>query len=474
MLKRQDAEGRYQLSFVSLDELVPSDHLVRKIEKAIDFTFIYDLVKDKYSEDNGRPSIDPVVLIKIVFIQYLFGIKSMRQTIKELETNVAYRWFIGYDFTQPVPHFSTFGKNYARRFQDTDLFETIFAHILGEALKHRFVNSSVMFIDSTHVKANANKKKYRKTIVEQEPKKYLSYLEEELNQDRNDHGKKPLPKKSESIQKEVKLSTTDPDSGWFIKDEKERLFAYSFHTASDKNGFILSAKVTAANVHDSQMFQDVLDQAIHQVGKPYAVAVDAGYKTPYIAKTLITSGIRPAMPYTRPRTKDGFFKKYEYAYDEYYDCYVCPANEVLSYETTTREGYRIYRSNPSICKDCSFRNQCTNSKDTVKKISRHIWAEYIEEADHLRHTLKNKEIYSKRKETIERVFADLKEKHGLRWTTLRGIKKVTMQVMLVFASMNLKKLATWLWNPEKEKRKLLQLLTFYQQKIKQTPLIAVA
>ncbi|PPA90119.1 transposase, partial [Brevibacillus laterosporus] len=85
MLKRQDAEGRYQLSFVSLDELVPSDHLVRKIEKAIDFTFIYDHVKDKYSEDNGRPSIDPVVLIKIVFIQYLFGIKSMRQTIKELE-----------------------------------------------------------------------------------------------------------------------------------------------------------------------------------------------------------------------------------------------------------------------------------------------------------------------------------------------------------------------------------------------------
>ncbi|PCN44057.1 IS5/IS1182 family transposase, partial [Brevibacillus laterosporus] len=86
MLKRQDAEARYQLSVVSLDELVPSNHLVRKIEKAIDFTFIYDLVKDKYSQDNGRPSVDPVVLIKIVFIQYLFGIKSMRQTIKELET----------------------------------------------------------------------------------------------------------------------------------------------------------------------------------------------------------------------------------------------------------------------------------------------------------------------------------------------------------------------------------------------------
>ncbi len=88
LLKRQDAEARYQLSVVSLDELFPSNHLVRKIEKAIDFTFIYDLVKDKYSQDNGRPSVDPVVLIKIVFVQYLFGIKSMRQTIKELETNV--------------------------------------------------------------------------------------------------------------------------------------------------------------------------------------------------------------------------------------------------------------------------------------------------------------------------------------------------------------------------------------------------
>lgn len=144
-----------------------------------------------------------------------------------------------------------------------------------------------MFIDSTHVKANANKKKYRKTLVEQEPKNYQSLLEEELNQDRINHGKKPLPKKSEPIQKEVKISTTDPYSGWFVKDEKEQLFAYSFHEASDKIGFILGAKVIAANVHDSQMFQDVLKLAISHVGKPYAVAIDAGYKTPYIAKPLL-------------------------------------------------------------------------------------------------------------------------------------------------------------------------------------------
>ncbi|HEY8530009.1 MAG TPA: transposase, partial [Paenibacillaceae bacterium] len=93
MLRKTSLDGRTQISLVSLEELVPEDHLVRKIDQAIDFSFIYDLVEDLYCEDNGRPSIDPVVLIKIVLIQYLFGIRSMRQTIKEIETNVAYRWF---------------------------------------------------------------------------------------------------------------------------------------------------------------------------------------------------------------------------------------------------------------------------------------------------------------------------------------------------------------------------------------------
>ncbi|WP_411677070.1 transposase [Caproicibacter sp.] len=105
-----------------MEDLVPKDHILRKIEKAIDFSFIYDLVKDRYSEDMGRPSIDPVVLFKIVFIQYLFGIRSMRRTIKEIEVNASYRWFLGYDWNEPIPHFKTFGKNYTRRFEGTDIF----------------------------------------------------------------------------------------------------------------------------------------------------------------------------------------------------------------------------------------------------------------------------------------------------------------------------------------------------------------
>ncbi|KAA5651972.1 transposase, partial [Pseudomonas aeruginosa] len=102
------------------------------------------------------------------------------------------------------------------------------------------------------------------------------------------------------------------DSGYYVKDEREKMFAYSFHTACDAKGFVLATKVTGANIHDSQVFGQLLEQVIEKVGKPTAVAVDAGYKTPANAKSLLDKEIRPVMPYTRPRTKDGFFKKYEY------------------------------------------------------------------------------------------------------------------------------------------------------------------
>lgn len=469
MLSKNNYEGRFQISVHSLDELVPENHLVRKIENAIDFSFIYELVQDKYSAETGRPSVDPVVLIKIVLIQYLFGIRSMRQTIREIETNVAYRWFLGYDFTQPIPHFTTFGKNYVRRFQDSDIFESIFARILEEAVEHGFVESDVLFIDATHVKANANKNKYVKELVQEQSKKYQEQLEDEINEDRIRHGKKPLGKKPEPALKEVKVSTTDPESGLFVKGEKERVFAYTFHTACDRNGFVLGAKVTPGNVHDSQVFEDVLERVKKPYGKPEAVAVDAGYKTPYISKLLLDDGIRPVMPYSRPHTKDGFFKKYDYVYDEHYDAYICPNNEFLRYELTNRDGYQMYRSNPEVCKNCPFLKQCTESKNFIKRVSRHVWADYLEEADHLRHTEQNKRIYAQRKETIERVFADMKEKHGMRWTTLRGLRKVTMQAMLVFACMNLKKMATWLWKSGGSKQRFASLQRFIAVITKQTP-----
>jgi len=192
MLNRDRLKKNNQLEIVSIDDLVPKNHILRDIDSAIDFGFIHETVQDLYCADNGRPSIDPIVLFKIVLLQYTFGIRSMRQTIKEIEVNMAYRWFLGYGMTEAVPHFTTFGKNYIRRFAGTDIFERIFERILSEAIKAGFVDAGAVFIDATHIKANANNHKYTNEVVKAEAKHYREALQKEIERDRDEHGKNRL------------------------------------------------------------------------------------------------------------------------------------------------------------------------------------------------------------------------------------------------------------------------------------------
>ena len=160
MLTIRENNFRNEEQYITIDSLVPKNHLVRKIENAINFEFIYDEVKDLYSP-LGAPSIDPVVLIKIVLIQYLFGIPSMRQTIKDIEVNVAYRWFLGYSLTEKIPHFSTFNKNYERRFKDTDLFEVIFKQILAQDVS----GSTIQQATGTPASVNVPAISYTRNLV---------------------------------------------------------------------------------------------------------------------------------------------------------------------------------------------------------------------------------------------------------------------------------------------------------------------
>ena len=445
MMGKKDYSERSQVQIASLDDLVPSGHLVRKLEEAIDLSFIYDEVKDLY-KPYGRESIDPVVLMKIVILQYVFGIPSMRKTIKEIEVNLAYRWYLGYGLYEDIPHFSTFGKNYTRRFKDTDLFQKIFSRILMEVDACGFLDTESLFIDGTHIKASANPHKYQNETMEKEARCYEKELQEEIEKDRLEHGKKPLKEKEstpETINK--KVSTTDPDSGWFHKGEHKQVFAYAANTCCDKNNYVIDFEVTAGNVHDSVSFWELYRKVSERVKYPKYYVMDAGYKIPAIARTLIEEGKVPVMPYKRPMTKKGYFRKSDYVYDEYFDCYLCPNNQILKYSTTNRDGYREYKSDGKKCKDCPYQNQCTGSKDHVKVVSRHVWEGYMEKVEEIRHQTGMKEIYQKRKETIERVFADGKEKHGMRYTQYRGLAKVTMELTLLFACMNLKKLAIWKW-----------------------------
>lgn len=449
MTKKIDKE-RDQMMIFCMDDMVPKDHSLRLIDRAIDWSFIYDLVEDRYCHDNGRPSMDPVMLIKIPFIQYLYGIRSMRQTIREIEVNVAYRWSLGLDMMDPVPHFSTFGKDYTRRFKDTDLFEQIFAHILGQCMDAGLVDTSQIFVDATHVKACANNKKMREQTVHDEALWYGDELKREIAQDREDHGKKPLKDKDRDDPpsggstdgdrgRTRKCSTTDPESGWSRKGEHKHVFAYAVQTACDRNGWIVGYTVHPGNEHDSRTFKPLYEKIKGYA--PEMVIMDAGYRTPAIAHELLTDGILPLLPYKRPMTRDGFFKEREYVYDEYYDCYICPEDHVLTYRTTDREGYREYESHGDHCAHCPSLGECTHSKSHVKTVTRHVWEEYMEMVEDIRHTRGNKEIYARRKETIERIFGTAKEQHGFRYTQYIGRARMEMKAGLTFACMDLKRLA---------------------------------
>lgn len=186
---RSNPNVQNSFEFVCLEDLVPQGHLLRKIQKHVDFSFILEKVKPYYCEDNGRPSIDPIMLFKMMFIGYLYGVRSERQLEQEIQLNVAYRWFVGLGLTDRVPDHSTLSLN-RKRLQNTNVVQEIFDHIVFKAIELRMVAGRVLVTDSTHLKANANKRKFVKQEVEKSVKSYLDELDEAVEADRKEHGKK--------------------------------------------------------------------------------------------------------------------------------------------------------------------------------------------------------------------------------------------------------------------------------------------
>lgn len=267
MLKKE-MEQRQAIEMLCTDMLVPKDHLLRKIDAAVDFAYIYGLVEELYCEDNGRPSCDPVVLFKLVLIQHLFGIRSLRQTMQDVEVNVAYRWFLGYTMSQQLPHFATISYAFRHRFT-ADVIEAVFRWVLEEVACAGYLSPEVMFVDGTHIKANANMKKQVKKQIPKAARHYQEQLMEEVDADRKDHGKKPLKKDNDdgtpsakSEEKTITESTTDPDCGVFHKGEHKKCFAYEAHTVCEKRGYVLEVEVTPGNVHDSVTFDTVFERLV--------------------------------------------------------------------------------------------------------------------------------------------------------------------------------------------------------------------
>ncbi len=348
MVKRQ-TEKQTELEFVSIEELVPPGHILRKIDKAINFSFIREKVEGLYCADNGRPAIDPEVLFKMLLIGYLFGVRSERQLVWEIEVNLVYRWFLGLGIREKVPDASTFSQNRRRRFSSSTIYQEIFDEIVMQALRRGLVDGTTLYTDATHLKADANKNKFIKKQVKKSTCRYLAELEHDINRDRAAHGKKPMkPDASEPEVKEMKVSTTDPESGYMVREGKPEGFFYLDHrTVDGKNNIITDAHVTPASLHDSVPYLGRLDRQRERFGfEVKAVGLDAGYFTPAICKGLEDREIFGAIAYRTPNHKKGYFYKKDFIYDSGLDCYRCLGGQDLKYSTTNRSGYREYKSDP--------------------------------------------------------------------------------------------------------------------------------
>lgn len=416
-----------EILMTTMEEIVPEDSLFRKIDKYIDFTFIYDKVKDLYCENNGRPSVDPVVLFKIVFIQALDGIKSMRQTCKKIKVDAEYRWFLGIPFGQDTPHFSTFSKNYERRFKDTDIFEEIFVEIVNQAIKYNLVDGTIFYTDSTHKKANANKNRYDDEIVKV-VKERRKWLEKEINEERTKQGKKTFEYKDEIEQKHIKVSTTDKESGYYHRDNKEKGFMYLDHrTVDDKCNIIVDAYITKGNVHDSGPFIERAEYIKSKFGfKLKKYAVDSGYLTLDIKRYFMKNNIFGVFGYRRYGTLESRREKNKYDYNKELDIYVEKSTgEVLEYsKLIDKNGYKTYRN-----------------LDKTKIVRRHICEEWSEQFKRNRLSNEGRELYQRRKEHVERSFADSKQNHGYRYAMYKGVKKNQHYTWLICAAQNMKNIA---------------------------------
>ena len=427
-----------------MNDLVPQDHLVRKIDHSIDFDFIHDLVSPLYCSDNGRPPFDPTKLFKLLLVGYLFGIRSERQLMREVQVNVAYRWFVGLSLTEKVPDASTLSQNRRRRFNESDVYQEIFNEIVLQAIEKGLVTGEILYTDSTHIKANANTHRFEKGEVEPLVKDYLDELDAAIEEDRQQHGKKPLKAVDRTPEpRQVKRSTSDEDAGYMVRDGKPKGFFYLDHrTVDGEHNLITDVHITPATTHDSVPYLSRLDEQCQRFNfNPVAVGLDAGYFTAGICKGLEKRQIYGVISYRRPVHRKGYFYKREYQYDQSRDVYVCPNGEELTYRSTNRLGYREYKSDPTACVKCGLRERCTKSRIKQKTITRHVWEDSKERINQHRLTPWGKAIYKRRKETVERSFADAKQLHGYRYARFRGTSKVQAQALMVATAQNIKKIA---------------------------------
>jgi transposase len=445
-------EYQSKMEFIDLNVFVPSNHILRQIKEKIDFTFIYDKM-EKYYSKLGRKSLDPVLLFKMLLIGYLFNIDSERELEQEVNLNIAYRWFLELDLTDPVPDHSTFSQNRRRRFKDSAVFQEIFDHIIKLCIENGLVTGGVIVTDSTHIKASAAKDKVQKVVVEKTSSQYLNTLEEEakkiekdLEEKRKESGKQKRGRKPKGPSTNtISVVQTDSDSGLLNRPGKPSGPHYLAHTSIDtENGIIVDIHPSAGNINDCEPFverlkviQEKFELDIKTVG------ADRGYDTTPIHHGLKTLEITGYISPTQSNTAHNSTSYREFIYDGETDTYSCQNQKILSFTHLRRsdEQYsKVYSAKAKDCKVCPFREQCFGKTAKKRTIERPIAHELLEANKERSKTNEYKQVQKLRRVWCEGSFGTMKTKHNLFKTYKRGIQKILEQCLFSALALNFKRM----------------------------------
>lgn len=384
----------------SLDQLVPTDHPIRRLDRILDLSFVHETVRGKYCQDNGRPSIDPEVLVRLFLIQALNGISSVRHLMREVHVNLAYRWFIGYRVDEPLPDHSTLSRA-LDRFGD-EVFNELFVRSVSQCQNSGLLEGKILHLDATTIRAD-------------------------LDASRVD--------KDDSPDKDARFGRFP---GGKVKP------GYKQHTLADgKKRVVVGLTVTPANCPEGSETSKIVDEVSERLGEPpEVVCADAAYGSGRNRAELEERGVRLVSPPQKPitHTGDKYFTVEDFEYDEGHDEFVCPAGNRLRLigNDKARPDRKKYRARGSECKVCELKGRCTRSPRRHLKVSVYHAALIRLRADS--RTASFKRLYRSRAPVVEGVFAEAKQWHGLQRSWRRGLSKMRVQCLLVAAVINLKRL----------------------------------
>ena len=431
-----------------LDDRVPKDHLLRRIDVFVTAA-LADLHQElePYYSDVGRPSVDPELMIRMLIVGYCCGIRSERRLTQEVELHLAYRWFCKLDLEDEIPHHSTFSLNRLGRFRESDVLRHVFERVVWAAMAMGLVKGEGFAVDASVLEANASRyhgkapeeldwsEKQRQTRAVAE---YLAALDEaaEPNPDRK------VPKV---------ISPSDPCSAWTAKANKRVQFGYGLNYLIDtENAVIIDVEATPARTYDEvAATKTMIDRTERCFAlRPKRLAADTAYGTGKFLGWLVNDKkITPHIPvWERGDRADGIFSRADFIWDKRHGHYICPNGKPLRTSGTVHDGRTLlYRASKRDCDVCPLRSRCC-TRDEARKIPRDLHENAREVA---RRKMKTKAFARSRDERkrVEMRFAHLKTHHGFERLRLRGLSGARDEFHLAAIVQNLKTMALRLVQP---------------------------